>query len=120
VPGLETRLPLLYGEGVLKGRISPQAFVALTATNPARTYGLYPRKGTIVPGADADLALWEKTPRTIRHAELHDACDYTPYEGRAVGAWPAITLSRGEVVWNRGWVSDRHGRGAFLKQVAHS
>jgi dihydropyrimidinase len=120
VPGLETRLPLLYGEGVLKGRISPQAFVALTATNPARTYGLYPRKGTIVPGADADLALWEKAPRTIRHSELHDACDYTPYEGRAVGAWPAITLSRGEVVWNRGWVSDRHGRGAFLKQVAHS
>jgi dihydropyrimidinase len=120
VPGLETRLPLLYSEGVLKRRISAEAFVALTATNPARTYGLYPRKGTIMPGADADFALWERATRTIRHVELHDDCDYTPYEGLEVGAWPAMTLSRGEVVWDRGWVSDRHGRGQFLKQVPHS
>jgi len=120
VPGLETRLPLLYSEGVMKKRISAEAFVALTATNPARTYGLYPRKGTIMPGADADLVLWASTPRTIKHAELHDDCDYTPYEGHDVGAWPAMTLSRGEVVWDRGWVSDRHGRGAFLMQVPHS
>jgi dihydropyrimidinase len=121
VPGLETRLPLLYSEGVMKGRITAQDFVALTATNPARTYGLYPRKGTLVPGADADLVLWDtRAHRTIRHADLHDACDYTPYEGREVGAWPAVTVSRGEIVWDRGWVSDRHGRGAFLKQSPHS
>jgi dihydropyrimidinase len=121
VPGLETRLPLLYSEGVMKGRITAQNFVALTATNPARTYGLYPRKGTLVPGADADLVLWDThARRTIQHAELHDACDYTPYEGREVGAWPAVTLSRGEIIWDRGWVSDRHGRGQFLKQSSHS
>jgi dihydropyrimidinase len=75
----------------------------------------------LVPGADADIALWDSgAGRTIRHAELHDACDYTPYEGREVGAWPVVTLSRGEVVWERGWVSDRYGRGEFLKQDPHS
>ena len=121
VPGLETRLPLLYSEGVMQGRITPQQFVALTASNPARTYGLYPRKGTLAPGADADIVLWDvRTPRTICHAELHDACDYTPYEGREVGAWPVMTVSRGEIVFDRGKVSTRHGRGRFLKQSPHS
>jgi dihydropyrimidinase len=121
VPGLETRLPLLYDQAVAKGRISLQQFVALTATNPARTYGLYPRKGTLVPGADADIVLWDiGKPVTIRHADLHDACDYTPYEGRKVAAWPVMTLSRGEIVWDRGRVSDRYGRGQFLKQSPHS
>jgi dihydropyrimidinase len=121
VPGLETRLPLLYDQGVAKGRLRLQEFVALTATNPARTYGLYPRKGTLVPGADADLALWDtRKPVTIRHDDLHDGCDYTPYEGREVAAWPVMTLSRGEVVWDRGWVSNRYGRGQFLKQSPHS
>jgi dihydropyrimidinase len=121
VPGLETRLPLLYEEGVAKGRLSLQQFVAMTATNPARTYGLYPRKGTLIPGADADLALWDtRKPTTIRHDNLHDGCDYTPYEGRDVTAWPVTTLSRGEIVWDRGRVSDRAGRGQFLKQSPHS
>jgi dihydropyrimidinase len=121
VPGLETRLPLLYSEGVMKGRITPQQFVALTATNPARAYGLYPRKGTLAPGSDADISLWNaQVPRTIRHADLHDACDYSPYEGWEVGAWPTMTLSRGEVVFDRGWIADRLGRGKFLKQSPHS
>ena len=112
VPGLETRLPLLYEEGVLRGRMTAQQFVALTATSPARTYGLYPRKGTLAPGSDADIALWDsRSPVRIRHAALHDACDYSPFEGRSVGAWPIMTISRGERVWDRGWVSDRFGRG---------
>lgn len=120
VPGLETRLPLLFHEGVTGGRLGAEQFVALTATNPARTYGLYPRKGTLAPGADADIALWDRArPLTIRHAALHDACDYTPYEGREVGAWPVMTLSRGEIVWDRGQVLDRPGRGRFLKQAPH-
>jgi dihydropyrimidinase len=120
VPGLETRLPLLYEEGVRQGRISAQQFVALTATSPARTYGLYPRKGTLAPGSDADIAIWDpRGPVTIRHAALHDACDYSPFEGHRVGAWPIITLSRGERVWDRGWVSDRFGRGQFLRQGSH-
>lgn len=120
VPGLETRLPLLYEEGVLRGRMTAQQFVALTATSPARTYGLYPRKGTLAPGSDADIALWDsRSPVRIRHAALHDACDYSPFEGRSVGAWPIMTISRGERVWDRGWVSDRFGRGQFLRQGSH-
>jgi dihydropyrimidinase len=115
VPGLETRLPLLFHEGVNAGRLTLQQFVALTATNPARIYGLYPQKGGLAIGGDADLALWDPQKRvTIRHADLHDACDYTPYEGREVAGWPLVTLSRGEVVWDRGRVSGDYGRGRFL------
>lgn len=120
VPGIETRLMLLYHAGVTEGRISQQEFVAMTSTNPARTYGLYPRKGNLAPGADADLVLWDTSSEVvIRHANLHDACDYSPYEGRVVSACPVTTISRGETVWDRGWISDRHGRGQFLKQEAH-
>lgn len=115
IPGLETRLPLLFSEGVNKGRISLNKFVELTATNPAKLYGLYPRKGTIAIGADADIALWD--PRrevTIRNEMLHHDVDYTPYEGRTVTGWPVMTLSRGELVWNDGEVLGRAGQGRFL------
>jgi dihydropyrimidinase len=112
VPGLETRLPLLFEHGVKTARISLQQFVSLTSTEPAKLYGLYPRKGSLMPGADADIVLWDvHRATTIRHAMLHDACDYTPYEGMEVSAWPVVTLSRGERVWDRGWVSDAYGRG---------
>jgi dihydropyrimidinase len=120
MPGIEARLPLLYDAGVLQGRISAQQFVALTSTNPARTYGLYPRKGSLAPGSDADLVLWDPRRTTvIRHESLHDACDYTPYEGLTVGAWPVTTLARGAVIWDRGWVSQDYGRGEFLPQGVH-
>ena len=115
IPGLETRLPLLFSEGVGKGRIDLHAFVALTATNPARLYGLYPRKGTIAVGSDADLAIWDAQRRvTIRNELLHHAVDYTPYEGIAVTGWPALTLARGEVVWEEGTFRGRAGHGQFL------
>ena len=116
IPGLETRLPLLFSEGVLGGRLTIQQFVALTSTNAARLYGLYPRKGTIAIGSDADLVIWNVgEPRPIRNAELHHAVDYTPYEGIAVRAWPATTLLRGEVVWDAGTFLGRAGSGAFLR-----
>jgi len=112
VPGLETRLPLLFEHGVKAGRIDLHAFVALTSTEPARIYGLHPRKGSLMPGADADIAIWDPDlPTTIRHDMLHDACDYTPFEGLEVSAWPVITLSRGEKLWDRGWTSPDFGRG---------
>jgi len=115
VPGIETRLPLLFSEGVGKGRIDLQTFVNLTSTQPARLYGLFPRKGTIAVGADADLALWDPARRvTITAADLHSAVDYTPYEGREVTGWPVMTLSRGEVVWREGTVTAEPGRGRFL------
>src|SRR5690606_38582459 len=82
IPGVETRLPILFSEGVNKGRITLEQFVALTSTNHAKMYGLYPRKGTIAVGADADLAIWDPERKaTIAAKNLHDACDYTPYEG---------------------------------------
>jgi dihydropyrimidinase len=115
VPGIETRMGLLFSEGVLAGRISIQQFVALTATNAARLYGLYPRKGTIAVGSDADLVIWDTaTPYTIRNEALHHAADYTPYEGRELQAWPAMTLLRGEVVWDGQQFLGRAGAGQFL------
>jgi len=113
IPGLETRMPLLYSEGVLGGRITLEKFVELTATNPAKAYGLHPRKGSISVGADADLVIWDEGERVIRNADLHHAVDHTPYEGRRLRAWPAITLSRGEVVWD-GQFHPRPGQGQFL------
>ncbi len=116
IPGLETRLPLLFSNGVNTGCIDLQQFVALTSTNPARMYGLYPRKGTIAIGADADLVIWDdKREVTIRNAELHHNVDYTPYEGMRLTAWPAVTLSRGEVVWDESGYRGRAGHGQFIK-----
>ena len=116
VPGLETRLPLLFSEGVGKGRLSLESFVNLTATRASKLYGLYPRKGTIAVGADADIAIWDPDKTvTIRHELLHDNMDYTPYEGRTVTGWPILTLSRGEIVWDGEQVIGVPGRGAFLR-----
>jgi dihydropyrimidinase len=120
IPGLETRLPLLMSEGVMAGRIDIHRFVALTATNAARLYGLYPRKGTIAVGSDADLVVWDQGQRfTLTNAMLHHAVDYTPYEGMALQAWPAMTISRGDVVWQgrpgAGKLLQAPGRGQFLR-----
>jgi dihydropyrimidinase len=115
LPGIETRLPLLFSEGVQKGRIDLPRFVALSAANAAKIYGLYPRKGTVAVGADADLALWDPTREvTITKTILHDRTDYTPYEGMRVRGWPVMTLSRGDVVWDDGKMRGRPGRGQFL------
>jgi dihydropyrimidinase len=115
IPGLETRLPLLFSEGVLKGRIDLHQFVALTASNPARMYGLYPRKGTIAVGSDADVVIWdEKRELTIRNSALHHAVDYTPYEGFKITGWPAITISMGEVLLD-GAFRGHPGHGQFLR-----
>lgn len=115
IPGIETRMPLLFSNGVLEGRITINRFVELTATNPAKAYGLHPRKGTIAPGADADLVIWDERSVTLRNEQLHHACDYTPYEGMTLSAWPACTLLRGEVVWNDGEFLGRPGNGCFLR-----
>jgi dihydropyrimidinase len=116
VPGLEVRLPLLFSEGVGKGRIELTRFVALAATNAAKLYGLYPRKGTIAVGSDADLAIWDPDREvTISQAMLHDAMDYTPYEGFKVKGWPVVTLVRGEPVAEGGEFVGERGKGRFLK-----
>lgn len=116
IPGVETRLALLFSEGVGKGRLSLNQFVALTSTNPARLYGLYPRKGTIAVGADADIAIWDPEREvTIRNDILHHNVDYTPYEGRTIRGWPETVLSRGEIVVSAGELKATVGRGKFLE-----
>jgi dihydropyrimidinase len=112
LPGLETRLMLLFQEGVTAGRLTLEQFVALTATNPAKIYGLYPCKGSLMPGADADIVLWDpQAAHVIQHSTLHDACDFTPYEGQVVTGMPVMTFSRGDCLWDRGEITARPGRG---------
>ena len=116
VPGLEVRTALLFSEGVGKGRIELPQFVALTATNAAKLYGLYPRKGTLAVGSDADLAIWDPDKEiTITQSTLHDAMDYTPYEGKTIKGWPVTTLMRGETVAEGGEFIGAPGKGRFLK-----
>jgi dihydropyrimidinase len=115
IPGIETRLPLLFSEGVMKGRIDINTFVALTSTNAAKIYGLYPRKGTIAIGSDADIVIWnDRESRVITNSMLHHNVDYTPYEGKRIGAWPEMTFSRGRAVWRDGKALGEPGDGQFL------
>jgi dihydropyrimidinase len=103
IPGVETRLPILFSEGVTKGRISLQQFVALGSTNHAKTYGLYPQKGEIAVGSDADIVIWDpELDRPITQSALHHGADYTPYEGLMIKGWPTTTILRGEVVVESG------------------
>lgn len=120
VPGLATRLPILFSEGVNKGRIDLQTFVALTATNPARLFGIHPQKGTIAVGADADIAIWDPDKKvTIRNDMLHHQMDYTIFEGVEVTGWPDITLSRGEIVCENGKIAGKAGHGKFLARAPY-
>ena len=103
IPGVETRLPILFSEGVVKGRITLNQFVALSSTNHARMYGLLPRKGAIAVGSDADIAVWDPAREvTISQALLHHGADYTPYEGIKVTGWPVMTMVRGRIVTREG------------------
>lgn len=115
IPGIETRLPILFSEGVGKGRISLEQFVSLTSTNHARMYGLYPQKGTIAVGSDADIILWDPDRRVrISREILHDACDYTPYEGIEVTGWPVLTMVRGSMVVRDGNLVGKKSLGRHL------
>ena len=114
IPGLETRMPLLWSEGVMTGRMTENRFVELTATGPAKAYGLHPRKGTIAIGSDADLVIWDEREVALTNALLHHEVDYTPYEGMTLRAWPGLTLARGEVVWDGTDFHPQRGRGELL------
>ncbi len=118
VPGIELRLPLLFSEGVGKGRIDLNRFVALTATNVAKLYGLHPQKGTIAVGSDADIAIWDPDlEQTIEHAMLHDDVGYTPYTGIKLKGWPTTVLSRGKVVVSDNTLHAERGDGRFLPRA---
>jgi dihydropyrimidinase len=115
IPGVETRLPLLFSEGVGKGRITLNEFVALSATNHAKAYGLYPKKGTIAVGSDADIAIWDPDREvTIAQSLMHGGSDYTPYEGIKVKGWPVSTMVRGQFVVRDGGLVGRAGSGQYV------
>ncbi|WP_193171758.1 dihydropyrimidinase [Nisaea nitritireducens] len=117
IPGVQTRLPILFSEGVSKGRITLNEFVALSATNHAKTYGLYPRKGSIAVGADADIAIWDPERKvTITEAMTRDGADYTPYEGMEVTGWPVTTILRGAVVIDEETLVGGKGYGKHLSR----
>lgn len=120
VADLETCLPMLYAAGVLGKRMSVEQFVAVTATNPAKLFGLYPQKGTIAVGSDADLVVWddEKT-RVIDGASMYSRSDYSPYDGWEITGWPHWTISRGEIVCDQGQVIGKPGRGRLVPRGPH-
>lgn len=114
MPGIGMRLPMLFSEGVGKGRITLQQFVALSASNAARLYGLT-RKGSIAIGMDADIAIWDPDETRIATAGMqHDNMDYTPFEGREVTGWPTTVLSRGTRVIDAGTLVARPGHGRYV------
>ncbi|MEM6617607.1 MAG: dihydropyrimidinase, partial [Pseudomonadota bacterium] len=117
IPGVETRLPIFFSEGVSKGRITLQEFVGLTSTNHAKIYGLYPRKGSIGIGFDADITLWDPDRReTISQSNLHHGSDYTPWEGFEVTGWPVMTIAGGRIAMKDGEVVASPGDGSVLSR----
>lgn len=115
--GLEERLKILWHFGVNQGRLTPEEFVAVTSTNCAKIFNVYPRKGAIRAGADADIVVWDpKRRHTIRQATHQSKLDVNVFEGIEVEGYPAITISRGEVVWKDGELRVEKGRGRHVER----
>ncbi len=115
VPGIETLIPLVWTLGVQGGHISPNRFVELISTAPARLFGLAPRKGSLAVGADADIMIFDPQRKvTLNHSGLHQNLDYTPYQGFEVSGYPVTTISRGDIVWHQGEVTASAGRGELV------
>ena len=120
-PGIEIRLPLLYHFGVNQGRLSLNKFVELVATAPARLFGLWPRKGTIAVGSDADLVIFDPCrERTLTQENLHMNVDYSPYEHITVQGYPVMTIAHGKVIVKEGEFVGHVGRGKFLERKPFS
>ncbi|GAA3732654.1 dihydropyrimidinase [Salinactinospora qingdaonensis] len=119
VPGVEERLMVIHQAGVVEGRIDLRRFVDLTATRPAKLFGLYPRKGTIQAGADADIVVWDPAAEhTITAAGAHSRTDYTLYEGMRVTGRPRKVFSRGELIVDGDELHATPGRGRYLTRAA--
>lgn len=115
VADLETSLPMLFSKGVVGGLISVTRFVELVSTAPARLFGLWPRKGIIAPGSDADIVVWDPERRhVVRGETMYSRADYSVYEGTEVVGAPTMTISRGTVVMENGRVTASRGRGTWL------
>ena len=118
--GLEDRMPVLWTKGVRTGRLTMNEFVAVTSTNIARILNMYPKKGAIMPGADADIVIWDpEASKTIKAEKQKSAIDYNVFEGFEVTGLPVMTLNRGEIVFKEGDVTGETGRGRFIKREAN-
>lgn len=116
-PGIETRMPIVFSEGVQKGRISLQKFVEVMCSNPARIAGVYPRKGSMHIGSDADITIFDPEKEKVMKAEdLHGKTDFTPFEGFLVKGWPVMTMRRGEILVQDDKVIAEPGSGQQLKR----
>lgn len=116
-PGVELRLALMYSEGVVKRGMSPNRIVELCSTAPAKLFGIYPRKGLLAPGSDADIVIFDpEAQMTVTHDLLHENVDYTPYEGIELMGYPTMTISRGKIVMHEGTFVGQAGAGEFLKR----
>ncbi|MDN7355387.1 dihydropyrimidinase [Acetobacter senegalensis] len=119
-PGIEDRMSVLWHFGVKSGKLTPENFVALTSTNTARIFNMYPRKGSITIGADADIVLWDPTAeRTISAATHHQNVDYNIYEGMTVSGLARKTISNGKLVWDNGDLKAVRGAGRYLERPAY-
>lgn len=117
LPGVETALPLMFSEGVIKRHLPVSSLVRLLSENPAKIYGLFPQKGTLQIGSDADIVVLEPNEEwTISASNLHMNTDFSPFEGLKVHGQIYTTLSRGEVVFEKGSFKGREGRGKFLRR----
>ncbi len=117
IPNLQEIRPMLYSEGVRTGRITEEQFVAVTATNPAKLFGLYPRKGTIAVGSDADLVVWDPNKtRTIRDEDMLSNTGFSIHAGQEATGWPQITIRRGEIVYENGRITGEPGSGELLRR----
>ena len=120
IPGIELRLPLLFSEGVSKGRLKLDDFVEFSSTNAARLYGMFPQKGCIAVGSDADIAIWDPSlVKTVTKELLHDNVGYSPYEGRRLTGWPVIVIRRGQVIVRDGELRALRGEGRIISRQAH-
>ena len=117
MPGVETLLPLAYSYGVSSGKLSEIHLSQLLSLNPAKLMGLYPQKGVIKIGADADLVIFDTSRKvTLSHKNLHSNCDWSPYEGFELVGYPVMTLSRGKIVFERGEFTGDFSHGRFVKR----
>jgi dihydropyrimidinase len=117
LPGIEARLGILFSFGVRQNRLSLHRWVDACCTAPARLFGLYPRKGTLNPGADADIVIFDPEKKVIlSHKMLHERVDYTPYEGIELHGFPVMTIARGEIIVSDGQYIGKSGRGQFLRR----
>jgi len=116
-PGIETRMSLVYDGGVRGKRISLNRFVELTSTSPAKIFGLFPRKGTIAPGSDADIVVFDPEKKVrLSVKTLHMKVDYNPYEGREITGATDTVISRGRVIVDGGTFTGKAGSGSFLQR----